>query len=129
MKINEKNKSRGQTLVEFAILLPVFMMIVFIILDFGRAIYYYSLIQNAAREGTRYGIITPDDTNGIVARVKSFAIGLNPNDVTVTPSQPNDYTIRVQVSYTFIPVTPIVSSFLSSGQILIRSQSSMRIEK
>lgn len=120
---------RGQTLVEFAVLFPLFVMIVFFILDFGRAIYYFSVIQNAAREGTRYGIVSPNDTSGIVAQVKSFAVGLDPNDITVTPTQPDDYTIRVQVNYIFSPVTPIVSSFLSSGQILIHSQSTMRIEK
>ncbi len=41
----------GQSLVEFAILLPVFLLIVVVIFDLGRAVYYYSVIFNAAREG------------------------------------------------------------------------------
>lgn len=129
--MNKKGRliPNGQTLIEFAVLFPLFILIVFFILDFGRAIYYFSMIQNAAREGTRYGIISPNDTTGIVAHVKSFAVGLDPNDITVTPTQPDDYTIQVQVNYIFTPVTPIVSSFLSSGQIMIHSQSTMRIEK
>lgn len=41
----------GQSLVEFAIVLPVLLLLVVMIFDLGRAVYYSSAIHNAAREG------------------------------------------------------------------------------
>lgn len=48
---------RGQTLVEFALILPVFIMLVVGILDFGRAVWATSALASAAREATRYAIV------------------------------------------------------------------------
>ncbi len=48
---------RGATMVEFAIISLAFFTIVVGIFDFGRAILYYNMLSNAAREGARYGVI------------------------------------------------------------------------
>ena len=62
-------RTRGQSLVEIAILLPLLLLIFMLMLDLGRAVYYYSVIHNAAREGARYGVIHPDDDSaGIQTR-------------------------------------------------------------
>ncbi|HEX2193415.1 MAG TPA: TadE family protein [Candidatus Limnocylindria bacterium] len=55
---------RGQSLVEFAIILPVFLLIVVGILDFGRVVWATSAVTNAAREAARYAIVhggSPDN--------------------------------------------------------------------
>jgi len=52
-----RSGERGQGLVEIALVLPVFLLIVLGTIDFGRAIYYYSVISNGAREGARYAIV------------------------------------------------------------------------
>jgi len=52
-----RSKGRGQSLVELALILPVFILVLVGILDFGRAFYAYNAISNAAREGARYGTV------------------------------------------------------------------------
>jgi hypothetical protein len=48
---------RGQTLVEFALVLMVFMLVTVGLIDGLRVIFYYSQIQEAAREGARWGAV------------------------------------------------------------------------
>lgn len=131
-----KSHSRGQSLVEFALLLPVFVLFVVVIFDLGRAIYYYSAIYNAAREGARYGAVQPNDATGMRTRAVNYAIGLGLTLTDVTagagPVQvidgfPNP-TVRVQVVYTFRPVTPLVGRLLPGGQLTLRSEAVMRTE-
>lgn len=50
-------QSRGQSLVEFALVLPVLLVILLGVVDLGRAIYYYNTLSNLAREGARAGIV------------------------------------------------------------------------
>ena len=46
---------RGVVAVEFALILPVFLLLVFGIADFGHAWYMQQTVTNASREGARYG--------------------------------------------------------------------------
>ena len=120
MNNHKYSKHWGQTLVEFAIILPVFLFLIVVVFDFGRAVYYYSAIHNAAREGARYGVIHPDDTSDIIARAKNYAIGLGVSDITVsidlsgyeTVNNFKNPTIKVTVEYPFKPVTPLVAAIL-----------------
>lgn len=50
-------RSRGQGLVEFALVLPVFLAILLSIFDLGRAVWANDALANAAREGARYAIV------------------------------------------------------------------------
>lgn len=63
MGIRCRFEARGQSLVELALILPVLMLVLVGILDFGRAFYAYNAISNAAREGARYGTIHPTNTD------------------------------------------------------------------
>ena len=58
-----RGKSRGQSLVEFALVLPLFLLLVFGIMDLGLAVLSYNSITNAAREGVRLAIVNQDATN------------------------------------------------------------------
>lgn len=51
------NSPRGQTMVELALILPMFIVVLFGIILFGMAIFYQQQITNAAREGARYASI------------------------------------------------------------------------
>ena len=48
---------RGQSLVEFALVLPVFLLLVFGLIDVGRFVYTGSVLSQAAREGARVGSV------------------------------------------------------------------------
>ena len=47
----------SQSLIEFALIFPLFFFLVMGLFDIGRAIFYYSVLNNAAREGTRFAIV------------------------------------------------------------------------
>jgi hypothetical protein len=49
-------RSRGQALVEFAVIIPVFLFLLMGILDFGRAVWATTSLASAAREAARYAI-------------------------------------------------------------------------
>lgn len=48
---------KGAAVVEFAVILPLLLLIVFGIVEFGFMLYNKAMITNAAREGARYGIV------------------------------------------------------------------------
>lgn len=130
-------KPKGQTLVEFAILLPVLLFISIVIIDLGRAVYYYSAIHNAAREGVRYGIIYPNDADGMRNTTIEYAFGLGLSGVDVIfaglgdPQYIDDFpnpTVKVSVEYAFTPATPLVSNLLPDGKITLKSEAVMRTE-
>jgi hypothetical protein len=50
-------KTPGQTLVEFALLLPLLLILVMAFFDIGRAVVYYAVLNTAVREGTRFAIV------------------------------------------------------------------------
>jgi Flp pilus assembly protein TadG len=61
----------GQGLVEFALVIPVVLLTLMGIADFGRLFAVYSNMFNAAREGTRYGVVNPMDVAGITGAARS----------------------------------------------------------
>jgi len=50
----------GQSLIEFALLIPLMFLLIMGLFDIGRAILYYAVMNNAAREGTRFAVVQPD---------------------------------------------------------------------
>src|SRR5438874_6502303 len=55
---------RGQSLVEFAFILPVFALIFLGVIDLGRVFYTYEAIANAARDAARYCALTAHNSDG-----------------------------------------------------------------
>lgn len=83
-------RSRGQSLVEFALVIPVFFLLLAGVMDFGFMLYSRMTIINAAREGARVAAQTADRTtipSIVPAKVQSVSTGL----VTSSP----DMTIAV----------------------------------
>jgi len=117
-------------LIELALILPVLMLILMGIVDFGRAFNAYIIITNAAREGARYGAMHPADEGGIRDRVINEAAGsgisIEADDVEVEfpngTSEPGN-PIRVTVTCDFSLITP----FLLGGSTTIRSSAEMVI--
>jgi len=65
MSRSSARRQRGQGLVEFAVVLPVFLMLLLGIVDFGRVIWATNSLTNAATEATRFAIVhggSPSDT-------------------------------------------------------------------
>jgi hypothetical protein len=53
----------GQALVEFALVAPVFFLLLFGIIEGGRFIFYYETLNNATREGARYAIVHGENSS------------------------------------------------------------------
>ena len=56
---NKKAGQRGSTLVEFAIGATVFLMVMFAVLEFGRALWIHNALSDAARRAARYAVNQP----------------------------------------------------------------------
>ena len=65
----ESKSRRGQSIVEFALILPVLMFILVIVADMARVVAARVAISNAAREGARYASMYPMDYNTTKNRV------------------------------------------------------------
>jgi Flp pilus assembly protein TadG len=101
----------GQTAVEFALVLPILILILMGVFDFGRAFYAYSVVANSAREGARAGVYASATDTDVTNAIKSYWIGLGTNPaITISPSPTRVAmgTISVTVSYVFQPVTSSV---------------------
>jgi Flp pilus assembly protein TadG len=103
-------RDRGSVAVEFALLLPVLLLLIFGIIDFGRAINDQITLTQAAREGARLASLGYS-TSAVTSRAQSAATGLSPVTVTVTSSCPAGAGVSVDAvvttSYTFSFVTPV----------------------
>jgi len=98
---------RGATAVEFALLFPLLMLIVFGIIDFGRVMNAQITLTQAAREGARLDALGLPNVD---TRTQAAATGLSPVTVTVTAcppgAAPTDDAV-VDVGYQFSFITPI----------------------
>lgn len=106
-------REQGQSLVEFAIILPVLLLIVLGTIDLGMGFKTYIALTNAAREGVRWISIHPSDQAGARDRVQEEAerVGLEDGiiiadgyGVSFSPNQ-DDYAagenVTVNVSYEY----------------------------
>jgi Flp pilus assembly protein TadG len=136
----KRERGRGQALVEFAIILPVFFLVVAGMFDFGLGIYSDLTLVNAAREGARLGVIDPGNTSAIEDRVREMAGNLDDSKLNVTVAcereidgyftactsplwLPGDAT-KVTVDYEYSVFFPL----LFGTEIPLSSESKMRIE-
>jgi Flp pilus assembly protein TadG len=102
-------KDRGAAAIEFALLFPLLMLIVFGTIDFGRALNAQITLTQAAREGARLNALGQPNVT-VVAQTQAAATGLSPVDVAVTGCPPGagpTANAVVNVSYSFNFVTPI----------------------
>jgi len=127
--------------VDFALILPLLLVILFGMLDFGRAIYAYNTINNAARSGARVAIVDQnlariEDTakDHAVALVVTVTIDFRhtlPNtDPTLNPActpLEQGCIAMVTVANTFEPVTPIIGSIV--GDISLSGRTEMPVER
>ena len=78
--------TRGQALVEFALIVPIFMLLLFALLDFGGVIYAQQTITPSARDGARAGLVAALDspvTTSSYQKIRTAALKMAPG-VTLT---------------------------------------------
>ncbi len=128
---------KGTAAVEFAIVLPVLVLLIFGCIEFGLLLYNKQVITNASREGARAGIVsqspraTEEDIKGIVKTYcgdnlitfgdKATALGVNA--AAAGTSFGDDLTVLVQYRYDFLVLTN-----LGFAPVVLNSQTVMRME-
>ncbi|MGK2850726.1 MAG: TadE/TadG family type IV pilus assembly protein [Candidatus Limnocylindrales bacterium] len=139
----------GQALVEFALVAPIFFLLLFGIIEAGRFILYYQTLNNATREGARYAIVhgsnsfcpsgpmppgqsAPSgcyDGSGarVVQQVRDTAFGVLGASVVVTPTwgltgngRDSDVTVRATYTYnTMVPLVPLPAITITAESRLV----------
>jgi Flp pilus assembly protein TadG len=128
-----RNTDQGQAVVEFAVILPVLLLILFAILQFGVVFNNYIQVTAAAREGARKAAVsrslgTSSAETAATTAAKNAAPGLNQSNITV--SFPNSPTfaqgsdVSVQVTYPYS--ISIIGLVVASGNL--SSTTTMRVE-
>jgi Flp pilus assembly protein TadG len=133
---SQERRERGQAMVEFAFVLPVFILLTIGLIELGRGVFTYNMLSNAAREGSRAGI-TSSGTIGTMCtqaiqqvHVPGVSTGNCPGSGTSsTVDAGGGLTVDVcqdstcfgtsypypvaftQLTYTFIPQTSFFASF------------------
>jgi Flp pilus assembly protein TadG len=100
-------RERGAAAVEFALLLPILLIVVFGLIDFGRALNAQVTLTEAAREGARLAALGQAN---VVSRTQAAATGLSAVNVAVTACPLNSGASTdavVTASYQFSFVTPV----------------------
>ena len=109
---------RGATAVEFALVLPVLLMILMGIVDFGRALNAQVTLTQAVREGARLAALKQPN---VVSRTQGAATGLSGVAVTVTscptpPSASSNASVLASVTFNFVtPVGALAGLFGGGG--------------
>lgn len=139
-----RDSDAGQSLVEFSLIMPVFILMLFALVDFGRGFYAWLLVTNAAREGARAAAVQSDSTTIDSKLYGSFCTAWpTPSSCALDTTKISVAKVNVQgtkgtetsvtVNYTFNFVTPIgaMMSLLGGSSVsapTISSTSSMRLE-
>ena len=129
-------KEKGQSLVEFALILPLLLLILAGVLDVARLYYVYVVLTDAASEGVSYAAINPPadptdpedpDTAEIRARTLSACTGVDDRVQSVTidcptcPGVASGDAITVTVSYRYAVMTPFLNVMFDDGSIDIQA--------
>lgn len=119
----------GQALVEFAIVVPVLLLLVMGLIQFGFIFNGQIILTSAVREGARLAVVNTDD-NDVKDRVEASAIALlldlDRNDIVINRSLPDD-ALSVRADATVDIIMPLLPMVVGETYTL-SAESIMRIE-
>jgi Flp pilus assembly protein TadG len=147
-----RRRRQGQALVEFALVIPIFLLLLMAVFDLGRAVFAYNSVTNAAREGARLAIV---NQSAVLIQQRAMAQSAiaetaAPN-VTVefrktepnadyltnpicnayngaTPKMALDCVAIVTFQTTFRPITPLISNILFASGVTLTARSVQTVE-
>jgi Flp pilus assembly protein TadG len=120
-------RTEGATAVEFAIVLPVLLLLICSIMDFGNLYYQKHTVNEAARVGARLAAVG-GTSSAVTTAVQRFGSQLQtaPYMSPTNPASNTDVTVTVTSSVHII--TPIISHFFPSNPYNVTGTSVMRVE-
>ena len=142
---NRRTRGRGQGLVEFALVFPIFLLVLVALFDLGRAVFAYNTLTNAAREGARLAIVN-QDTSLIKARAKGQTAIVELNDpslfIDFKQATPNTDPLLnadcnpaavgcvavVQFQATYLPITPLIGNIIFKSGATFNAKAVLTVE-
>lgn len=126
-----RKSEHGQALVEMALVLPLFLLLLFGVVEMGRIGYAYITVSNAARAGGRAATIGATDSE-ITSSVQNAATSLDQASLTIiiTPTQVlrvSGQGVKVQVTYPVQLVIPLISNVIPNP-VVVTADITMRLE-
>jgi Flp pilus assembly protein TadG len=119
---------KGQVIIEFALVLPVLLLVLFGITEFGRAIMISNMLSTASREGARLYAVTSDPVSAS-ARVDSVLAAANITPKAVTIDTTSAYqSVKVTVTYDFHVLSGKILDFLGPNIWELKGTTVMRRE-
>jgi len=119
--MEKRQREKGQSLVEFVIVLPILLIILAGVLDLGRLYFAYVAVTDAAAEGAAYAAIHPTDSAEVVSRAQEASGGLvqlEADMVTIDrPAIASGSPVTVTIAYDFLTVTPLINAMVPDGII------------
>lgn len=132
-KLRTKREQTGQGIVEFAVSMPLLLLILLGTIDMGRVFFDYIDMRQAAIEGATYGARKPTDTAGIVAAATAHGL---PADSTISVSTSGSCTssngvgdITVTASRVWTPISIAALNAIGAGgtwSFRVNASSTMR---
>ena len=131
IKVRNILAKNGQSLVETALILPVILLVLTGIIDFGLLFNNYLIIANASREGARIAAVGATDTE-IGSRISNVTSTLESGNLTtsVYPAEAlrkNGEEVIVTVGYDYDLLTPLISAIVPNP-VHVEGRTVMRIE-
>lgn len=136
LRIRARNE-RGQALVEFAIVLPLLLLLLLGIVDFARAWNVFEVLTDAAREGARVAVVYQPSTteqdvrDTIIEAGQRTAISIDPADITITgfhAGRGTQATVRVEYDYELKWVGALLGLVSGDRTITMATEFAMRNE-
>ena len=127
----------GQSMVEFALILPLLILILCGILDFGWIFGNQLTLNSAVREAARYTAINYDESKASTdtanysladTTVRDRAALLDNDKLTVYPLEVSGETVTVSANYPLPILTPFLSTILGRDEFQLDAETSMRLE-
>ncbi|QFT88466.1 TadE-like protein [Bacillus sp. THAF10] len=119
---------KGQSLVEFALILPLILFLLFGMFDMGRVLFAAIALEHAAREGARVASVGKSNSE-VITSINNATTGLDSNSVSISISStariPGE-NIEIEISYPVNMVNPVWRSFQET--FVLSSKSVMRVE-
>jgi Flp pilus assembly protein TadG len=124
-------RSRGQAMVEFTLILPMLLLLVLGIYQFGQAYADYIQVTNAARDGGRKALVSRTDASGVAdvittAKNSTWWLDKNQMAVSVSPGQPWTTGQDVTVTVTYPYSINLLGFVVASGTL--KSTTTVRME-
>ncbi|MBN1781041.1 pilus assembly protein [bacterium] len=121
-----KQKSDGQSLVEFVLVIPIFLVMFFGIIEFGRAWETVNIMTSAAREGARVAAVTNPDPSGAAGAAQRVLSAGNINNAVISVTGPDgNQEVHVTVTVNYTPITNFIPGL---GPWTLSRTTSMRWE-